>query len=81
MAEEAGEAMTAEQIALVRELRGEVCRCGERKTPMQTFCKGCYFALPRLLRQRLYDRVGEGYEEAYQAAAGWLDAKRGLTTV
>lgn len=64
--------MTPDQ--LVTELRGNACRCGTPKRPMMTLCGKCYRALPREMQLALYRRVGKGYEEAYAAAAGWLDA-------
>jgi hypothetical protein len=66
--------MTNEKLNLVRELRGSVCRCGGVKNKGETFCKACYFALPRPMHQRLYDYVGDGYEEAYVAATQELDS-------
>jgi hypothetical protein len=36
--------------------------------PKQTFCRKCYYRLPQSLRTRLYNRFGEGYEEAYAEA-------------
>lgn len=65
------------QQQLVNELAGETCRCGKRKQRRQTFCKGCYFFLPRPMRKALYNRIGEGYETAYQAAADYLDQHKG----
>lgn len=53
---------------LVRELAGDVCFCGARKTPRQTFCRRHYFALTPMMRAALYNRMGQGYEEAYGAA-------------
>ena len=61
--------MTAEQHNLVRELRGTACRCGNVKHSMQTFCAGCYYKLPGEMRRALYRRMGDGYEDAYSAAA------------
>jgi len=58
---------------LIQELRGVVCRCGREKHSGETFCKACYFRLPPLLRRALYKRVGEGYENAYAEACGFLD--------
>ena len=59
---------------LVAELAGVDCRCGAVKERGQTFCKRCYFRLPKHLQTRLYRRVGDGYEEAYSAATEFLDA-------
>lgn len=54
---------------LIRELGGGVCRCGKQKRRRQTFCRACYYSLPHTMRRALYNLVGEGYEQAYQAAA------------
>jgi len=54
--------------ALIAELAGVRCRCGRVKRPGQTFCRPCFYILPRQLRGRLYRRVGDGYEETYTAA-------------
>lgn len=62
------EAMNEEQKRLVAELAGTECRCGETKKAKQTFCRKCFFKLPRDLRNALYQRIGQGYEQAYQAA-------------
>lgn len=64
--------MDALEIKLVRELQSKDCRCGAMKKEMQTFCKRCYFSLPPKMRDRLYDRLGEGYEQAYAAAVKFL---------
>ncbi|MBX3396535.1 MAG: hypothetical protein KF841_14330 [Phycisphaerae bacterium] len=58
---------------LVRSLRSDVCpSCAGKKKGMQTFCGKCYFKLPHAMRKALYDRVGEGYEEAFAAACDKL---------
>lgn len=57
---------------LVRELAGNRCQCGLTKNKGQTFCRHCYFKLPRDICLTLYRRIGEGYEEAYQAAISRL---------
>lgn len=59
-------------VVLTRELVAGVCRCGNRKRPGHTFCKSCFFSLPKRMQTALYKRMGEGYEEAYAAAAAWL---------
>jgi hypothetical protein len=56
------------QAELVRELLGQTCQCGKKKQPRNTFCRSCYYALSPQLRRDLYNRIGEGYEEAYDAA-------------
>lgn len=61
--------MSARDVAdLLRELKGTTCQCGADKKSMQTFCTPCFFHLPRHMRHALYDKIGEGYEEAYTAA-------------
>lgn len=57
---------------LIAELAGIVCRCGDPKEPRRTFCRRCYYSLPRKLRARLYDLVGGGYERAYDEAVAFL---------
>lgn len=58
---------------LVEELLGTTCRCGKGKKSMRTFCATCYYALPPPARRLLYQRLGEGYAEAYDAAVALLD--------
>lgn len=58
---------------ILKELGGTKCACGQKKTARQTFCKGHYFGLPKGMRDRLYDPVGEGYVEAYRAACKHLN--------
>lgn len=54
---------------LVRSLMSEQCPCCKGpKIKRNTFCQRCYFNLGRGLRNALYQRVGEGYEEAFEAA-------------
>lgn len=54
------------------DLRGKLCPCGGQKTSRQTFCRGDYFRLPVGMREALYDRAGQGYEEAYGRALEFL---------
>lgn len=58
---------------LVSELQGRRCRCGKEKNRSQTFCRACYFLLPEPMRKALYRRLGQGYEEAYQAAVDYFN--------
>ncbi len=64
------------QVALIRELRGTICRCGKPKQPKQTFCRACYYALSPDIRTALYRRIGAGYEEAYYTATSELSQRR-----
>jgi len=59
-------------LPVVHELRGNVCRCGKRKIERQTFCRACYFSLPRDVQRDLYKRVEEGYVAVYEKACGIL---------
>ncbi len=60
--------MNDAQRELIDELNGTLCQCGAGKAAKQTFCRKCYFSLPKLMRQALYRRIGNGYEAAYAAA-------------
>lgn len=64
------------QRVLVRELQGTLCViCDGRKRSKNTFCVDCYLTLPREMQRALYREIGKGYEEAYDAAVGFLRAK------
>lgn len=65
--------MNARERELIKELAGTVCRCGNQKASGNTFCGRCYFKLPKTTHPTLYRRVGQGYEQAYKAAAEYLD--------
>ena len=57
---------------LIDELKGVKCRCGKTKIGGRTFCSGCYYSLSTEQRHRLYDLIGQGYEEAYGSACDTL---------
>ncbi len=71
--------MSAQAETLIRELVSTECRCGRAKKSRQTFCRSCYFSLPREMQANLYRLVGEGYEEAYEAAVQYFDRKKGAS--
>lgn len=48
------------------------CECGRVKRERQSFCGTCYRALPKDLQNRLYRRIGQGYEEAHAEARAIL---------
>jgi hypothetical protein len=50
------------------DLGGTTCACGRGKARGMSHCRQCYFKLPKPMRDALYQRVGHGYEEAYQAS-------------
>lgn len=57
----------------VEELFSAVCKgCGGKKKPERSFCFKCFKSLPGDLQRALYQRVGEGYEEAVTRAHGLL---------
>lgn len=54
---------------LMRSLMSTICpACGNVKATRQTLCRKDYYALPPANRKALYQRVGEGYEEAVALA-------------
>lgn len=65
------------QIVL-EELRDSICHaphptvlgniCARRKSPMQSFCRSCYFKLPEKARRELYKSMADGYAEIYDEA-------------
>jgi len=57
----------------VDELSSNSCPCGETKKRKHSLCPGCYLALPPDLMMDLYLPLGEGYEEAYEAAVQHLE--------
>lgn len=70
--EDQGRTFNAQQLALAKELRMTVCRCGNQKRHGNSFCVSCYMRLPVELKKRLYQRIGKGYEEAYFEAEEFL---------
>lgn len=54
------------------ELKSEECICGMPKPSGRSFCYHCYKSLPRHMQRALYQRIGDGYEEAYEEAVEWL---------
>lgn len=57
----------------LNELMSNECLCGRDKKPGKSFCYSCYKNLPADLQMDLYCRMGDGYEEAYDAAIKWLE--------
>lgn len=60
-------------IVRVHQLQSIRCRCGQLKISGKPFCPSCYHALPKGLRTALWALMRDGYEEAYDCAAAWLD--------
>jgi hypothetical protein len=53
---------------------GTICLCGRKKIEKQSFCRVCYHTLDPQKRYALYNRFGEGYEEAFEVAIAELRA-------
>ncbi len=51
-------------------LRGIVCACNSSKLGGKSFCRRCYFKLPKDLRDALYQSVG--YPETFRRALRFL---------
>ena len=65
------------RLEILRGLGSTICEaCGNRKQAKMSHCRTDYFALPRAMRNALYQRYGEGYEEAYEASLAWLAEKK-----
>lgn len=65
--------LTRHQRQLLQSIQGDTCpACGKFKDSGKTVCRRCYFDLPSALRNALYDRIGKGYEEAFENAMSHL---------
>lgn len=58
------------------ELMSNECVCGNDKNPKKSFCYPCFASLPQELKNDLYSRMGDGYEQAYDAANKYLEVLR-----
>lgn len=61
-----------DKLWYIREFRSNECTCGNTKRPGSAFCYGCFMKLPYTYRMATYQRMGEGYEDAYENAVQWL---------
>lgn len=60
----------------VESLRSTICpHCGKLKKVGQTLCYRAYIKLPQAMKGALYDRLGEGYEQAVAEALNYLGVK------
>jgi hypothetical protein len=55
-------------------LKGDECQCDRPKKSGHALCFRCYQALPRPMREDLWQPVGTGFESAYEAAVAYLEA-------
>lgn len=62
--------------AVVKALLAQECTCGRKKKPRQSFCRHCYFKLPEYMRKLLYQKMFDGYEQAYANAIEYLETGR-----
>lgn len=61
------------RLEIVRRLGSTECEgCGGRKQSKMSHCRRCYYLLPRVMRNALYRRFGDGYEEAYEESLAYL---------
>jgi len=49
------------------------CQCGKSKKPRYSLCYTCYKSLPKDMQRALWQKMGQGYEQAYDAAVNWLE--------
>ena len=59
----------------LNQLTAGVCACGAAKQRKHSFCRACYRALPRDVRNALWAKILDGYEGAYEIALADLRAK------
>lgn len=55
-------------IEAIEVLRNNQCRCGNGKPFKTAFCNQCYRALPSAIQNALYQKIGCGFEQAYELA-------------
>jgi hypothetical protein len=67
--------MNERTIEIVDELAGIKCSCGKVKRARQSFCRGCYSRLPPEFQKALYQRLEDGYVEAYENALHFLNSE------
>lgn len=72
--------MNEEQMAMLAELRQNICYCHKPKRPHQTLCRPCFLSLPAAMQRSLYQRIGRGYESAYTSAKNFLDSQKAKAT-
>jgi hypothetical protein len=62
--------VSADEHGIYTNLRGTSCACTEAKLAGRSFCRRCYFKLPKAMRNALYERAG--YVDAFRAALKFL---------
>lgn len=56
----------------LQDLDSTTCYCGNEKGKGKSFCKRCYFSLPKKIQHDLYKHISEGYAEVYDEAKDFL---------
>lgn len=56
-------------------LYSSTCVCGQKKEIKKSFCRFCYYELPRKLRLALWTPM-PAYAEEYDKACKWIEAHR-----
>lgn len=49
-------------------IKSEECQCGKSKRIGTAFCYLCYSNLPKDMKDDLWKKIGNGFEEAYEEA-------------
>lgn len=62
-----------ERMVYLAILKSDECQCEKPKKRGMAFCYSCYTQLPNHLKTDLYQRIGNGFEEAYDKALNWLN--------
>ncbi len=57
-----------DDVAMLRLLACKACLCGNPKGRSMSHCRSCYYTLSPSERSALYNRIGQGYEEAFMAS-------------
>lgn len=68
--------MTDKSRQLVTSLASTICpACRRAKGRKKTLCLGCYRSLPQAMRNALYARLGNGYEQSFNDAMRFLEVE------
>lgn len=63
--------------SILAEFLGMICpSCNQLKQKNNAFCVSCYRRLPRVLQHAVWNRFGEGFEQAFTDAKAYLTKKR-----
>jgi len=65
--------MDKDQQFYIEEFESEECQCGRSKRPTNAFCFMCYSSLPSDMQKALWQKIGDGFEQAYDEALKYLN--------